>query len=291
MIFDILDFKMQKIQIRTIKEPNLSGSFSISNLNTLLSEKDMIEKTHRHDFFFILAIEKGNGEHQIDFENYSIDNYSVFILRPSQVHQLLLKKGSKGYLIAFDSNFYSPNEKLKKEIFLTVSRNNYYKLKTETYKKLIPVLNYIFSEYSNKKVLFRENIKANLDLLFIELFRQTKNSDIQTKNNSYSIKLLENLLELIDIHFYNNKQVTYYAEELNITIYQLNSITKKTLGKSCSQLINERIILEAKRNLTATSNQINEISFHLGYDDTSYFIRFFKNKTGLTPENFRQSFK
>ncbi len=251
----------------------------------------MIEKTHRHDFFFILAIEKGNGEHQIDFENYSIDNYSVFILRPSQVHQLLLKKGSKGYLIAFDSNFYSPNEKLKKEIFLTVSRNNYYKLKTETYKKLIPVLNYIFSEYSNKKVLFRENIKANLDLFFIELFRQTKNSDIQTKNNSYSIKLLEKLLELIDIHFYNNKQVTYYAEELNITIYQLNSITKKTLGKSCSQLINERIILEAKRNLTATSNQINEISFHLGYDDTSYFIRFFKNKTGLTPENFRQSFE
>ena len=139
--------------------------------------------------------------------------------------------------------------------------------------------------------MFKENIKANLDLFFIELFRQTKNSDIQTQNNSYSIKLLEKLLELIDIHFYNNKQVTYYAEELNITIYQLNSITKKTLGKSCSQLINERIILEAKRNLTATSNQINEISFDLGYDDTSYFIRFFKNKTGLTPENFRQSFK
>ena len=282
---------MQKIHIRTIKEPNLSGSFSISNLSTLLTEKDMIEKTHRHDFFFVLAIEKGNGEHQIDFTNYSINDYSVFILRPSQVHQLLLKKGSKGYLIAFDSSFYSPKEKLKKEMFSTVSRNNYYKLGTETYNRLIPVFNYIFSEYSNKKIMFRDNIKANLDLFFIELFRQTKNSDIQTNNNSYSIRLLEKLLELLDIHFFNNKQVTYYAKELNLTTYQLNSITKKTLGKNCSQLINERIILEAKRYLIATSNQVNEISYYLGYADTSYFIRFFKKQTGLTPETFRQNFK
>lgn len=282
---------MQKIQIRTIKEPHLSGSFSISNLNTLLAEKDMIEKTHRHDFFFVLAIEKGNGEHQIDFTDYSIHNYSVFILRPSQVHQLLLEKGSKGYLMAFDSSFYSPKEKLKKEMFLTVSSNNYYKLDTKTYNRLIPVFNSIFSEYSNKKIMFRDNIKANLDLFFIELFRQTKNADIQTKNNSYSIKFLEKLLELLEIHFYNNKQVTYYAEKLNLTSYQLNTITKKTVGKNCSQLINERIILEAKRNLIATSNQVNEISYHLGYDDTSYFIRFFKKQTGLTPETFRQNFK
>ncbi|MGG6231122.1 AraC family transcriptional regulator [Tenacibaculum sp. SDUM215027] len=281
---------MQKIQIRTIKEPNLLGSFSISNLNTLLAEKDMVEKTHRHDFFFVLAIEKGSGEHLIDFKNYSINNYSVFILRPSQVHQLVLKKNSKGYIIAFDNNFYSPEEKLKKEMFLTVSRNNYYKLETETYHRLASILNYIFSEYSSKKIMFRDTIKVNLDLFFIELFRQTKNSDIQTKNNSYSIKLLEKLLELLDIHFYNNKQVIYYADKLNLTTYQLNSITKKTLGKSCSQLINERIILEAKRNLIATTNQVNEISYHLGYNDTSYFIRFFKKQTGLTPEAFRQNF-
>lgn len=282
---------MQKIKIRTIKEPNLSGSFSISNLNTLLDEKDMIEKIHRHDFFFVLAIEKGNGEHQIDFTNYPINNYSVFILRPSQVHQLVLKKGSKGYLMAFDNSFYAPKEKLKKEMFLTVSRNNYYQLESDVYSGLISVLNCIFSEYSNKEIMFRNTIKANLDLFFITLFRQTKNSDIQTKNNSYAMKLLEKLLELLDINFYNNKQVTYYAKELNLTNYQLNSIIKNTLGKNCSQLINERIILEAKRNLIATPNQINEISYLLGYSDTSYFIRFFKKQTGLTPEAFRQNFK
>ncbi|WP_299157598.1 AraC family transcriptional regulator [uncultured Tenacibaculum sp.] len=282
---------MKKIEIRTIKEPNLSGNFSISNLNTLLSEKDMIEQTHRHDFFFVLAIEKGNGEHQIDFTSYAILNYSVFILRPGQVHQLILKKESKGYLMAFDNSFYAPKEKLKKEMLSIVSRNNYYKLETEIYNRLIPILECILSEYSNKKIMFRDNIKANLDLFFIELFRQTKNSDTLTKNNSYDISTLEKLLKLLDIHFYKNKQVSYYANQLNLSTYQLNSITKKALGKSCSQLINERTLLEAKRYLVATSNQINEISYHLGYDDTSYFIRFFRKQTGLTPAIFRQSFK
>ncbi|CAM1343748.1 AraC family transcriptional regulator [Tenacibaculum amylolyticum] len=282
---------MQKIQIRTIKEPNLSEKFSISNLNSLLIEKDMIEKIHRHDFFFVLAIEKGNGEHQIDFTDYAINNHSVFILRPGQVHQLVLKKGSKGYLMFFDSSFYSPKEKLKKEMLLTISRNNYYKLEAETYIRLTTILTYILSEYSNKQIMFRDNIKANLDLFFIELFRKTKNTDIQTNNNSYAVKTLEKLLEILDIHFYKKHQISYYSKALNLTTYQLNSITKKTLGKSCSQVIKERIILEAKRNLIATSNQINEISYHLGYNDTSYFIRFFKKQTGLTPEAFRQNFK
>lgn len=280
---------MHKIQVRTIKEPNLSGNFSISNLNTLLAEKDMIEPIHRHDFFFILAIEKGKGEHQIDFSNYSISNYTFFILRPSQVHQLTLKKGSKGFIIAFDNSFYSPKEDLKKEMFSTVSRVNYYKLTSKIYVKIIPILEYIFSEYSNKKLMFRDHIKANLDLLFIELFRHNKSTNNNAINNS--IHLAETILELIDNHFYNNKQVSFYAEKLNLTTYQLNSITKKALEKNCSQLINERILLEVKRYLITTPNQVNEISYHLGYDDTSYFIRFFKKHTGLTPEAFRQSYK
>ncbi|MFB9097177.1 MULTISPECIES: helix-turn-helix domain-containing protein [Flavobacterium] len=202
-----------------------------------------------------------------------------------------MKKGSKGYLMAFDTGFYAPDEKLKKEMFITVSRNDYYQLDSETYSRLRLILNCIFSEFFSKKIMFRCIIKANLDLLFITLFRQIQNTDIQTENNSYALSFLEKLLELLDIHFYKKKQVTYYADKLNLTVYQLNSITKKTIGKNCSQLINQRILLEAKRNLIATSNQINEISYHLGYNDTSYFIRFFKKQTGLTPETFRQSFK
>ena len=78
---------------------------------------------------------------------------------------------------------------------------------------------------------------------------------------------------------------------LNLSTYQLNAITKTTLGKTCSDLINEYIILESKRYLLATSNQVNQIAYHLGYEDVSYFIRFFKKHTGYSPETFRHNSK
>ena len=55
------------------------------------------------------------------------------------------------------------------------------------------------------------------------------------------------------------------------------------------QLLNQQLVLEAKRNLLATTSQIKEIAFQLGYEDPSYFSRFFKKHTGHTPEDFRQT--
>lgn len=283
---------MQKIHLRSIKEPDLSGNFGISNVNDLLAENDMVEKIHRHDFFFVLAVEKGTGEHQIDFTNYPVSDYSVFLVRPGQIHQLLLKRGSKGYLMGFDPGFYSPGGKQKKQMFRVASRNNFYRFNTSIYKgKLFSVFEWLYNEYSTRRIMYKEGIKANLDLFFLELFRQAGNSNISTDNNSYTQELLEELLEMLEIHFCENKQVTFYAQKLNLTPYQLNTITKNTLGKTYSQLINERIILEAKRNLLATSNQVKEIAYQLCYDDPSYFIRFFKKHTGLTPEAFRLNFQ
>jgi AraC family transcriptional regulator, transcriptional activator of pobA len=63
------------------------------------------------------------------------------------------------------------------------------------------------------------------------------------------------------------------------------------VGKTVSALINEQIILEAKRYLLATHNQVKDIADHLGYEDVSYFIRFFKRHTGHSPEAFRKNFK
>ncbi|RXQ95862.1 helix-turn-helix domain-containing protein [Ancylomarina salipaludis] len=282
---------MQEIQVRNLKEPNLSGSFAMSHLDALLAECDMLERIHRHNFYFILAIEKGDGEHQVDFANYPIKDYSIFFLRPGQVHQLLLKAGSKGYLMGFVPSFISTENKQKRRAFRLASLNNYYQLDAKTYRKYIPILECIFNEYANKELMYLESIRANLDLLFIELFRHTKNANISTGNNAYVQALLEDLLEMLEIHIYENKQVSYYAQKLKLTSYQINAITKKTLGKTCSQLINERITLEAKRNLMASSSQVKEIAYHLGFEDPSYFIRFFKKQTGQTPESFRQNFK
>jgi len=73
---------------------------------------------------------------------------------------------------------------------------------------------------------------------------------------------------------------------MNISDKHLNRMTKETLNKTISELIFERIILEAKRMILFSKYSVSEISIELGYIDTSYFSRLFKNKTGQTPLEF-----
>lgn len=287
---------MEKIPIRhiniTVTEPELSDRFNIRDIATLLSGGDMVQELHRHDFFFVLALEKGMGKHVIDFTPYPISDNSIFFMRPGQVHELTLEKGSTGYLMGFNADIYSPFEKSSNQLLRKVSSKNYFRLTPGRFEKLFSVLTYIFQEHSVKQERYKEVIKANLNIFVIELLREDQHPrSVSNDSKLYTQERLEELLQLLESHITKNKQVAYYAEMMHLTPYQLNAITKTTLGKTCSQLINEYIILETKRNLLATSNQVNQIADHLGYEDVSYFIRFFKKYTGYSPEAFRHNFR
>jgi len=287
---------MKEIPIRNIssilKDLGSSGDFLIRDARDLLSEGDMVQELHRHNFFYILALEKGAGEHSIDFISYPVNDHTVFIMRPGQVHQITLKNKSRGYLMQFNPDFYSPIEKTAKQIFRKVTSRNLYQLDPETTKKTFSILNDILREYANKQENHVEVIKSSLHIFFIELLRQSPPPQhLPHAAGEYMQERLTELLELIRLHITTHKQVAFYVERLHLTAYQLNAITKATLDKTCSEVINDYIILEAKRYLLATSNQVNQIAWQLGYEDASYFIRFFKKHTGHSPEAFRHNFR
>lgn len=287
---------MKTIPVRHLKtsqkEPNLSGDFMIKSLQELLNGKNMVHELHRHDFFFFLALKKGTGNHEIDFVNYDVTDYTIFIIRPGQVHKLDLDSNCEGYMIQFNTEFYYSIQKELNSLLQKVSAINYYQLKKDDFLKLNLLLTSIFTEYKNKAVAYKEVIKSNLNILFIELIRlkNTNNKTLNTKD-LYIQERLEEFLHSLETNIIKIKQVSQYADMLNLSNYQLNTITKQTLGKTASQLINEQIILESKRYLLASSNQINQIAYHLGYEDVSYFIRFFKKHTGYSPEAFRKKLK
>ena len=284
---------MKNIPIRRIKavqkEPDFSESFSIRDVRALLDEKDMVQELHRHDFFFVLTLKKGAGSHEIDFIPYEVCGHSVVFMRPGQVHQLTLRAGSIGYLMAFKTGVYYPNDKGSKQLLRKASSMNHYLFTGSGFKKILSILTDIFQEYRDKKEGYQKVIKANLDIFLTELVRQHNKSS--TGNiNTYAQERLEEFLELLETDISNHKQVSAYAGMLSLSPYQLNAITKAMLGKTCSKLINEYLILESKRQLLATSNQVSQIAYHLGYEDVSYFIRFFKKHTGHSPEAFRHHF-
>lgn len=285
---------MEKIPVRHIhaaqKEPALSESFSIRDIHELLAGNDMVQELHRHDFFYVLALEKGAGVHDIDFESYNICDHSVFVMRPGQVHHLVLKAGSAGYLMQFKDEFYLAHDSVSNQLLRKAGNINHYSLNTGGFQKLKAILANIFQEYAGKQERYDEVIKASMSVFFIELIRQ-HNSSPAANVTLYIQERLEKFLALLEKHVFTHKQTAQYAAMLNLSAYQLNAVTKEALGKTSSELINEHIILEAKRHLLATADQVNQIAYHLGYEDVSYFIRFFKKHTGYSPEAFRHNFR
>lgn len=283
---------MKKIPIRHIKDSFIEEKFSIRPIEPLVSNEALIHDMHRHDFYFALFVKNGSGEHEIDFINYSVKDYSVYFIRPGQVHQLKLEKGASGFMLQFASNFFAFNETITSDLLREVSNKSYCQLNAERFEKLFLLLVNIFHEFTQKQERYKEAIKASLDLLFIELVRNNNNvNEGYSKSKLYIQQRLEQFNDLLESNIQTKKQVKEYAEMLNISTYQLNAITKELLHKTASDLINEQIILDAKRLLIGTVNQVNQIADLLGYEDTSYFIRFFKKQTGSTPETFRQNYK
>jgi AraC family transcriptional regulator, transcriptional activator of pobA len=256
----------------------------------LLNGKHMVQELHRHEYFYVLALEKGKGTHEIDFTSYAVQNGSLFFMRPGQVHQLTLKAGGKGHMLQFNADFYSSNDKDRQLSLRKASSTNCHQLPLSVFKKLRLLLNSISEEIENKHEGYQDVIRANLGILFIELNRQTPTTRVN-KAKTHTYDLLQNFLQLLEIHGTEHLTVADYADKMSLTIYQLNAITKETVGKTCSELINYQMILESKRHLLATSNQVNQIAYYLGYEDVSYFIRFFKKHTGYSPEAFREHFK
>ena len=284
---------MLKIPVRHInldtKEPDVSGRFIIRTLSELLSGSAMNQEIHRHSFYFVLILKKGDGAHTIDFVSYPVTDNSIFIIRPGQVHELTLSKNCEGFLLQIPIDYFfdaDTKQNLKK-----VTQQNYYLPDVESLEKIFALMNAIIQEELDKKSKFEYVIKTNLQLFFIELLRQ-ENSLLVAREDQYTNSdILESFQDLIANNIAKHKQVYWYASQLHLSTHQLNSITKTTLGKTCSEIINDHILLEAKRYLLATANQINQISWHLGYEDVSYFIRFFKKHSGYSPEAFRNNFK
>lgn len=287
---------MKNIPVRTINTTSqslkLSENFSIRDVHRLFGGKDLEQELHRHDHYYILALQKGRGSHTIDFTDYKISDYSFFFMRPSQVHALTLKAGSTGYLIQFKADFYYPTDKASRHLLRRASHKTICKLDARNGKKLFPILASMLQEYTTQQEGYQNVIKAHLGIFFIELVRQRQDKKNTPNSDSiYTQDRIEELMGLLETHLAQYKKVSDYAALLNLSPYQLNAITKATMGKTCSALIDEQLILESKRYLLSTANQVSQIAYQLGYEDASYFTRFFKKHTGYTPEAFRQHFR
>lgn len=265
-------------------------SFSIRELSGVTGGEEMTQEAHRHNFFYMLVVEKGRGEHIIDFTTYKISDHTLFFMRPAQVHRLRMEAGCTGYLIQFGKQFYFPQQKGFHHLLQKACSVNCYSLHADFFREIYALVIAIFSEATNRHEGYREIIPAHLSVLFARLIRESEMC-YTGSGDLYIQQRMHEFQELLEKNAPFNKSVAEYAAMMHLSVYQLNAITRHMQGKTASESIAEYIVLEAKRRLLSTPETVGRIAAELGYEDGSYFIRFFKRHTGYSPDAFRKNFR
>ena len=101
--------------------------------------------------------------------------------------------------------------------------------------------------------------------------------------------LLIHFNNLIDEHYKEGLSIAQYAALLFISARTLSDLTNQLLGKSPSMMVQERIVLEAKRLLLHSDQHVNQVGYTLGFEDPSYFVKYFKKHTKMSPTEFKKS--
>ncbi|CCG53603.1 Probable transcriptional regulator, AraC family [Flavobacterium indicum GPTSA100-9 = DSM 17447] len=220
----------------------------------------------------------------------------MFSFAPYQPFMFSTDKKISGIAIQFHSDFYCIHRNPKETNCDTVLFNNIYqppfiKVDKESEESFSLILEKLKSELKNVSENDYELLVPYLKIFLVTASRiksQSKKNEpkITDSKTPYILRSLKNVIEE---NFKEKHSASDYATLLNISPNALAKIVKTHFNKTLTDLITERIIVEAKRELYMTSKPIKEIAFSLGYNDEFYFSRMFKSNTDISPQTYRDT--
>ena len=277
-------------------KPGLNHEFEILNIGTLFSDKkEIMSVPHRAQFFHIIWIEKGRGKHSIDFNSFEFKDNTILFIPHNSVNIFDRNGAYEGRAILFTKEFFCKNSDDLKYLQTSLLFSDLYnavKMKVNPeFSDLQFLLNSMETEFLREPDNVQYNILHNmLHIFLLQCERELKNQGFQEHNKCPYLDSVISFKELLENNFQNEKSVTKYASDLNLSQKQLHKATTLILGKSPKEVINDRLLLEAKRLLAHSSESVKEIAYNLGYNEPTYFIKYFRKNVGKTPSEFRSQF-
>lgn len=263
---EVIDFVKQCDQVGPYREPYL--------------------EPHRHEYWELVWCLDDTGEQQIDFIDYPNKRGRIFTIAPGQVHQSA-DMGNQVRLISFTPGFvetdYRSTQLVESTFGVHEDRLPYLDCSEIGIEYLSPIFKMLFDERQ------REDCDWSLVGSLVECFLRyvLRFSVSEVAKSDKKDARVSQLISLIEQHYQTHKKCQFYADELALTNKRLNEIVKAEKGKSVTQLIHDRLILEANRRLIFSTNNIKQIAFDLGFDDPAYFSRFYRSQMNETPIEFR----
>jgi AraC family transcriptional activator of pobA len=265
----------------------------VSRFAPYLEKHQNLSLPHKHTFYHVVLFTKGGGTHSIDFKSFPVKPYQIYFMAPGQVHRWNFEGPVDGYIINFSASFFQsfllrPDYLDSFPFFTGNIDDEVINLSNIAQATVINLFEQLILESTQPNKMGMDIIRALMLQLFILVARESPNSSLATMPN-YNYTLLQSFRKLTDMNFATLKLPKDYAALLYITPNHLNALCNDLLGISAGEVIRNRVILEAKRLLVNLDLTITAIADKLNFTDNSYFTKFFKKYTGLTPEEFRKN--
>lgn len=259
----------------------VSEEFQVSTLEAGHPEK--FEDVHRHSFFEIIWFKETHPDSrlEVDFESYPVrDNY-ICIIAPGQVFKMKLK-GEKGHVLAISKDIFREVCDIEM-VFINGAKPFLLESPDEAARNIL--ISLIEREYCNDARI--DLLKAYLKAFYIVITRCLSIEDTSFRDK----QRFQQLVKLVEEYYIVEQNTEFYAKQLKMTAHHLNDIVRVSRATTVKKMITQRLILEAKRELSFGTLTVKEIAFKLGFNDASYFSRFFKKHTSQNPDNFKNNEK
>ncbi|KAB7530747.1 helix-turn-helix domain-containing protein [Flagellimonas olearia] len=252
---------------------------------------------NRFNYYSLIWIKKGSGTAQIDFAEFDFTPDTMFALTPYQPFTLKEKDKLEGVVLNFHPDFFcihKHNEQIACNgvLFNNIYSPPYFCVTDDTRGEFEMILSQMKYEVQKADLAQYELLVSYLKIFLITASRSKAKQQPESLQDTPDEKepfILQKLKDLIETHFKSIHSAGEYADMLNISPKALAKMTKNHFNKTMTNLISERIIIEAKRELYLTDKSVKEIAFDLGYDDEHYFSRFFKNNAEISPKVYRDT--
>ncbi|MEL7122676.1 MAG: AraC family transcriptional regulator [Bacteroidota bacterium] len=273
--------------------------FSIMKIENQPATKRLEMPLFRCNFYRMVFIKNKGVEWVLPESQFNSTENCIYFAYPGKLESWLTKQKIHGYLVCFTPSFVESAQFLELEYpYFAFETSQLLHLNKEEALLLATQQEEMLSEMDNGLTDSKEMLQVLLKRYLISVRRLFVNQDntlTENKRNDYLIfqrfkkELDDYFSDLAADRLSTQPNVSTIAERLFLNASYLNTIIKGVSGKTSSTIIQEKTLLEAKSYLMHTNLQVTEVAFKLGFTNVSYFNRFFKKWTDLSPSAFRKS--
>lgn len=249
---------------------------------------------HYHDFFQVIFFE-GPGTMMHDFRDFSVTKPTLIFLSPGQVHTIRPKPGLQASLLSFTQSFFDdasppPSRLYEMPFFYPEEANPWMEVPSEALNTVRETFAELRREFDAAANGAEEILRSTLRIFFVRLSR-LHNYIHPPEEPSRAAKLVRQFHVEVETHVAETRPLAEYARTLGVTPNHLSDVVRDRTGHAPGAIIRRRKLLEAKRLLSHSDMSVSEVGYALGFDDPSYFGRFFRRYDGKTPAAFREEIR